>query len=509
MLTTWNFQINHEPLEKVEKSLDAIKERLDFLAAGEVAKGLFEMVEKFGQMAEQLHLASASAGLTVEEMQRLSFSAQQAGVSAESVSTGMFRLSRALYSARQGNEEALKSFSKLGISSDQLTQFKTAKDALGAISDRMHTIKDPIEKAALSMALLGRGSRDMVGWLSQGSASIKATGDKAYVLSEDQVEALVSAEHTMGAFWNMIKNIAGSIAANFAPVLERAVHTVMDFVAANKQLIENNVENWLKGLAFMFGFIVGVIESAVYWFLKLAHALGFEDHILQAIGLFAGLVTGILAFKTAAMVLSPVISAVSSAFGILQKAVGAIKWIWGFFEGLAAVIGVSTGALIGIIAAVGALVVIGHDLWQVFHNGKSFKDTWIGQGAKYIQDLIEKFTGLKQIFGMGDSDKKSAEENTPGAGVLKGISQTQAFGNSLMPNLTGNPAYGSAALTPDFGFGVTPATSQNQINAPVTINVPPNTPPEQVGKHVQMGIKDHLDSVMRETKRSLTPAVAH
>lgn len=52
------------------------------------------------------------------------------------------------------------------------------------------------------------------------------------------------------------------------------------------------------------------------------------------------------------------------------------------------------------------------------------------------------------------------------------------------------------------------ATTQN-VTAPITVNVPQGTPPEQVGPAVQRGVSEGLSSVLRETHRQTKTAVVN
>ena len=513
MLTKWSFNVDHEKLEKFENQLESIKHRLDFLAAAEVAKGLYEIVEKFGEMAEHLHVASAAAGVTVEEMQKLNFAAQQSGVSAETMQMSLFKLSRALYAAKKGTGDAALTFAKLNINPANL---KNSKDALYAIADGLKAVKDPMERTALMSKVLGRGSKDMALLLSQGSAGLKKQGEVLEglggVLSGNQIEALTEATHSLGRFWAMIKGIAGTIAANFAPVIVMMVEHFQALFMANRELIQTNITEWLGNIAFVAGFLTGLLEDLVVGVIKLAEFFGIpKEKILTIVAAFASLVTGILLFKGAMMLLGPVFSAIMGPFRAVFWIVSQLGITWlglatrlSFFisylitagQAIAAFAATGVAPFLLVVAAIAALIVVGHDLYQMFFNGKDFKDTWIGQGVKYLQDMIEKVTGLKNLFGMNDAlTAESGALVSPGFGVLAGESPSDKFLNTIVPDIASS------------GGGIGPVS--NNITAPITINVPQGTNPADVGKHVQAGIKDHLDSVMRETKRSHTPAVAH
>lgn len=487
MLTKWNVQVNHEGLDKFEGQLEAIKHRLDFLAAVEVAKGLYELVEKFSAMAEQLHLASESAGLTVEQMQKLSFAAGQAGVSSDNMQTSMFRLSRALYGARNGSEESLKAFSKLGISPDQIASFHTSEDAMMAIADRMKHIKDPVEKSALAMQLMGRGSRDMVGFLSQGSAAIRGQGKEAMelgaIMSGPQIEALVELEHTFQKFWALMKAIAGTIAAQVAPVFKYLVEDFIKFFQANREILQLNITNWLGEAAFGFGFLWEAVKFGIGLMIKLAETFHLEGHILDTMAAIGSVIGALFLIKG-------VVNGVISTVNLLKSAWTILTTAWEI--GVA----IMEAPLLPWIIGIGAVIIAVHDLWTLFKGG-SLEDTWIGQAAMWISKMLDK------IPLVGEAIKALMNPMAAGEKLVEGIGNFFSGGAGTAAAGAGSVPVGDIASSNIQG-------DQNMtVSNQIEINVPPGTHPADVGKHVQTGIKDHLDGLMRQTKRSLTPAVAH
>src|SRR3954470_5783097 len=140
LVTKMKVQVFDKPVAGLEHRLEKIQHRLEFLGATEIARGLFELVEKFSGLGEQLQASATSAGLTVEELQKLQYAGSMAAVSGEEMGTALTHLTRTLYGAKQGGAEATKAFEDVGISREQLQGFRTGKDALKALADRFATI---------------------------------------------------------------------------------------------------------------------------------------------------------------------------------------------------------------------------------------------------------------------------------------------------------------------------------------------------------------------------------
>lgn len=572
--TVWKIDTSsaEHNLHKIEEQLEAVKGKMELLTTIEVGKGLFELVEKFSASAESLHLAAESAGLTVEELQKLTYAGKQAGVSAEGIETAMFRLSHALYEARKGTGPAIQGFSKLGIGPDQIRGFKTAEDALFAISGRMQNIKDPIEKSAIAMQFMGRGSRDMVGWLSQGPDAIKKNMEAVEgfggVLREDQVHALVEVEHALGRFWALLKGVAGTIAANVAPALENLIEDFFEFFQANRKLIEANIENWLHNVAYGFGFLAGLVIGLTEQFIKLADYLGIpKEKLLAWVATAVGVISTILLVGTVFAGLSTILggfasafSAVGTVFGFVATSGGALwtvlKFLWAIIPDLAFVTevfwaawgiggsilaGVGTalsaigsvlaaigGALISvpalIIAAILAVIVVIHDLWVLLRGG-DIKDTWIGQAYEWISGLVSKigeliesfkildkvksgFNGVKSFFGFGSDENK-----TEGGNAVTGSSAAlNPAGTGILMDLAkgGEPSGLPPGTIPDLTGGNTTHIGGEQ-NVTVSSPMTFNFAAGTSQQHVDQvsaGIKENFGSVLREAQRSLKPAVA-
>lgn len=522
LLAKIGFTVDHKDLDKLENQLEGIKSRLEVLAAAEVVKGLFELAEKFSAVGESIHIAAASAGLTVESFQKLTYSAEQAGISQDEMQTSLARLSRSLYAARNGSAEAQEAFSKAGIGPDQIRSFHTSKDALLALADRMKAIQDPIQKAALAQQVLGRGSIRMVGYLSQGSAALKAQGIEAeqlgIILSGPQVAALKTFEEAFRKLTFVFRNFAATIASNVAPGFTFLVNDFIKFFNVNRSIIELNFTNWLFNVGYVVGIVWGAFKLLTTILIDVAKRFHLEGQIIPTIMALATLVLSMFLLGRVVKIVSSVLDTLGQAFQIAQvpmklfwAAAGLVqKGLSYLLLELAALIdseylfaaatAVAEAPLWLIVAAIAALVIAGHDLYALFTG----KPTWIGSFFEWIKSLDIVKASLEWIAGAWEkiSGMFSAKNILPS--FLQGSGLSAIFGN-------GNPADKVDALNNPGGSlaSAAPAGNQYQINAPIDISVPPGTDPADVGKHVQNGVKEHLDRVMRETRASTLPAAVY
>lgn len=528
LLVKVGFEVEHEKLEGVEKQLHNIETLLEAFGAAEVLKGVYELSEKFGEMAEKLHLAAISAGITTEAYQKLAFAAEQNGVSQDELGGAIARISRQLYDARMGSEEAQKVFTQAGFHADQIASFKNGSDVLHSLADRFKGMKDPIKEMGILLPLAGRGSREMVAFMEQGGAGMRRLEQEAEelgaVLSGPQVEALVEVEHALKAIQSVFRTLAASIAAEFAPSIKSAIEEFLDFYKVNKDIIQLEMKKWVWDITYAMGAVWAVVKFVSQAFLDFAKnhetLVRRGGELVLAIGALASAIFVVTkAMEIAKIVFAP--------FGSILSGVGTVaSWLSTQFMGLfGATEAVEAGALgtegaLGamevaaggagvaaetagagflamiapaalVIAAIGAVIVVVHDLWKLLMGG-SIKDTWIGGLVEWISQLsfvAKTIAWVKGLFGAGGAAGDNAMANLGG---IPGITGPEGLASSTVNNLASSQA-----------------SSSSEINAPITVNVPAGTDPRLVGDKVKEGVKEHLDRVHRETQRSLRPVMAY
>ncbi len=482
LLTKWGFKIEHEKLTKMETQLESIKQKIGFLAGVEAIRGLFELGEKFGRVGEEIHNAAIAAGLGVEEFQKLAFAAEQSGVSQEEMGRSLTLLARHLYQARQGSAQAQLAFANVGFTPDQVRGFKTAQDAFLALSDRMRAEQDPIKKAALGRELLGRSSQRMALLMSEGSKEIISKGLEAQrlglILTPLQIKALEDLEHAMLKIFAVFKAVSAVIASQVAPVFKAMTDDFLEFFAANKKILDQNIENWLIKTAYAMGFVWGTVKNLSEALIDLAKKFHVENDVLVFVGTIAGIVAAIETIGVA-------VKGVEIAWGLFMTAFTpitlAIQLVEAFQVGVAllaetiayaadamwlldAAAAIAEAPLWLVVGAITAIVVAVHDLYALLTGG----NTWTGA-------LISK---AGSIFS--------------GSGAFAGAGQS---------------ALASIAST---GGAVAGGGSNLQINAPMTFNsIPPGTDPKEVGQIVKTAQIEHFETILREADRDSASGVLY
>jgi hypothetical protein len=396
LVTKITFESHHEPLEKIEGLLEGIHRKLEFLAAAEIAHKLFEISEKFASWGSEINTTASNLGMASDELQMLQFAAQKSGVGANEMSHSLMVLSKRLDDARQGSKEAYDSFARAGFTDEQIGSFKTAEDALFGFSTILQKTADPMRRTALAQEFLGRSGGKFVNFLKQGPAGIRSTAEEmrrlGLVLSGPQLEALEETEYSFQKLHAVMRGFGAMIASQMGPVFSFLIDKFLDFYAANRKLIEANIDNWLEGLSFGLGFVARQLLNAAGWVVYFAKTLHIDKNLLKFTGWLAGASGGLLTLGKTFKVVTDTMGPLGSVF---QKIAGLMF----------------SAEFLAIAAAIAAVTLAVHDVWAAA-NGEPLWTKQIGEWLKSfepIRDLLDWIENTDLGDFVGDlSDSMSA-----------------------------------------------------------------------------------------------------
>lgn len=414
LMTKLGFEVDEKPLARIEQHIESLHRKLEFLAGAAIAKKLYDISERFANWGDNIGDMAEVLGISTDELQKLQFVAEKAGTSAEDMGHSLAHLSRHLYEAQQGSTEAVQSFLKVGFTPEQIQSFKSADEVMYALSDQMAGMPNQMAKMAVAQEFMGRGGFKMVQMLGSGSAALHSQASElqklGLVLSVGQVNALGQADDAFKRFGALLNAIGGQIAAFIGPAFGALIDDLIKFYGANKDIIGQNIQEWLLKFAYGLGFVVGLTERLVMEILGLAKRFDHSKDIVSGFFKVIGAATGLWLFVKAMNVVNSVFGAFSILLTPVKLAISGIMGAVGLLGDafLAAAAGV--GALMGleglgallaggglIAAAITAIVVAVHDL-----NAQSEgKIGWISQFVDWLANIREikiEIETLKRLF---------------------------------------------------------------------------------------------------------------
>lgn len=171
---------------------------------------------------DKIGKTSAKIGATAEELQRLRFAAESAGVANESLESSLERFTKRLGEAEQGFGAAKKQLEFLNLSAEELIALPM-EERLGVVADKLQDIPDAATRAAVAAGLFGREGVGMVNMLKDGSEALQATTDAASdfgaVVSNEVVAEAEALEDRMGRLGAGIKGQLNEALVEAGPLL--------------------------------------------------------------------------------------------------------------------------------------------------------------------------------------------------------------------------------------------------------------------------------------------------
>jgi hypothetical protein len=233
----------NKPFDTVGKTIErtalSLAEVLTLAAVYRAGKAALEYAGHLGELADTL-------GLTTKDLQTFSYAAGQVGISQEELQTGIQKLTISMGQAESGAKKQINAFNAIGISVDDLKN-KTSGDIFREIADKLQTVGDRSQRAAVEVALFGKAGAKLDNLLSGSQGRLDDLSDAAerlgIVLSDEQIRKADQTADKIAALQTVLKaQIASEVADNadailgLANALGRLVHSIGDSIKGWKIL---------------------------------------------------------------------------------------------------------------------------------------------------------------------------------------------------------------------------------------------------------------------------------
>lgn len=201
----------------IKESFKGAFEAFSFGLLAEAGKKVLEFGERVERSAE-------IAGVSADFFQSAGAAMRQTGGDAEKGAKGLERLTGMIGQAVEGNTEAQKKFSDLGISiADAGGKAKSTETLWREIADRVHNATDANQAAAIAVGLFGNKlGLELVPALRAGSKGIDDFGKAASKLSDSDLKTIKEMNQTLEQSGNTAMVWAGKTIGAFANVFKAA-----------------------------------------------------------------------------------------------------------------------------------------------------------------------------------------------------------------------------------------------------------------------------------------------
>lgn len=230
--------------------------------------------------ADNLITESQQFGIDRTMLQQMQYASKFIDTDVGTIEMSMQRLTRNMYNAQQGSEEAANSFTSLGISfADEEGNLRSTADVFWDIIDALHNTENQAERDGMAMMLLGRNVASLGPLVQSGSEAYREYMEQAPVIAEDQVKALGDLNDAYQDIQSQIEATKISVLSGLSPAFSGAITRISDFfksergaaaiekiAAALQKLIETLTTS--ENLEAIFDIITSAIEalaSAFQW----------------------------------------------------------------------------------------------------------------------------------------------------------------------------------------------------------------------------------------------------
>ena len=234
-------------VSKVERTIGKLGKGLErhsstFLRAGAAMGGALAGLAAQGiAYGTTIDRMSKMTGVAAEEISRLAYSAELYHGDAAKIEKGVRTLARAMKEAGEGAAEYADEFKLAGIDvMDAGGNLRSLNDVLLDMADYMASGANDTEKLAVATALLGGRQSELVPWLKQGSAAIRANykeaGQLGQVIDGETAEAMERLGTSVKKVKLAMRGLGVEVAETVAPHIEELSAKLLEVVKRFNEL---------------------------------------------------------------------------------------------------------------------------------------------------------------------------------------------------------------------------------------------------------------------------------
>ena len=321
-----------------------------FLSAVTSAASSFQsMVVGSSNAVAAIDDLSKRTGVSSAALQAYQFAADQSGVSIETFGKSLQKLTINLGEAQTGNGAAIKAFTDLGLSVQELSTL-SPQVAFEKIAASIAALPNPAQQAAAAVSLFGKSGVDLVPVFQEGAGFLEQMRKEAerlnIVLSDEQVGNMATLNDSIGEVSLAFKGLTSRVVAELAPALSEAALSLADFLGslnANEiagQLIASFDQLTLstKNLQAIFAIIKGTVSLLFGFFSVISTAIGFLVTNLNGAAVGAAAASAaLLAYRLSAVTATAATAGLSLAIkgllastgiGLLVVVLGTLAGAW-------------------------------------------------------------------------------------------------------------------------------------------------------------------------------------
>lgn len=288
-----------QQLERVRQA----KERVSLAAAAmsaAVVAGFAAAAHAAADYGDELAKASDKTGVSVGDLARLRYAAEQSGVEFGSLQMALARMSRSAQQAAKGTGETAEVYARLGVSvHDANGQLRGGQALFRDLAQSLVNIESPTERTALAMGVFGRAGMQLLPMFKDGSVGIDELTARAeklgLVIDEDAARAAERFNDALNDIKLAAKGTTVAIgetafgSAEYAERVAEVIGSLTQWIRDNERLVRGMV-----GVTVALGGVVSTMYAA-------NKAFGLAKESVAAVRTVMALYRGVILKKTVAI----------------------------------------------------------------------------------------------------------------------------------------------------------------------------------------------------------------
>ncbi len=274
---------------RLDKTTRAFKKFAVGIAAVVGAAGIGRLVGGTINAADQIDKLSTRLGVGSRALSEYKHVADISGVSFETLTMGLQRMTRRVAEAANGMGEARGALKELGLDATKLNNL-TLDQKFEVIADKLAGLGSESDRVRLAMKLFDSEGVALIQTMEGGAAGIAEMREEArklgLSLSQDQVKAAAAAKDEWARFMGVLKGVINVIVINLLPPLTLVIETLRDRLV---KAIDVCVFAWNKLKAAIAG-LIDLIKTG--WFrvqIALNNSILFMiDGLVKAVDVIIG-----------------------------------------------------------------------------------------------------------------------------------------------------------------------------------------------------------------------------
>jgi len=265
-----SFKDSAEGTKEMSAFSKLASEGMKRLAALVTVGAIIKLGEDALQNATAIKQQAEAVNVSVEELQRWHYIAQQTGVDAGDMDRAMEQLDKSMGRASLGAKRESQVFKTLQISlTDTNGKAKSVAQVMPEVADALNRIEDTTKRAAVAQLLFGESADEILPALKGGSAEINNLSDAAdrlgIVLSTDEIANLDKTNQKLEDMKTILSaKISREVAENADSIIQLtdAVIELVDQLNNASTALSNFLDHHIPNDVFGLGEMLGISDQA-------------------------------------------------------------------------------------------------------------------------------------------------------------------------------------------------------------------------------------------------------